>query len=718
MSDARVFALDIGTHKIAGLLMSRSPQGYVIEHAIMLDQLPQAMRDGQIHQIASVAQVVREVKTYLERASGTTLEEAAVAAAGRALETRRAKAARALHPAEPLSSDDVKSLELQAVAYAMDELTTSAGQGALESYLCVGYSVVQYWLDGAPIGSLVGHRGLQAEVEVIATFLPRVVVDSLTMALEMADLRMASITLEPIAAMHVIVPPTMRMLNIALVDIGAGTSDIAIAADNTIKAYGMVASAGDEITEQIAHTFLLDLTTAETVKQQAVPETSVECHDVFGNALSLTYDDILPAMLPHTELLADEIASHITLLNDGPPKGVLLVGGGSQTPKLAELIRERLQLPPNLVRMRDRTSIANVTGCPEFTGPQVITPIGIGCSYLDGITMQLISVTVNGRRIQLLKMPGSTVGDALIQAGYTQEDFVGADGHYINVKIGGRSLELPRIQGTSARVMVNGHISELSAPISDNAVIELLPADPQNLAPIRLADLLDSDAACFTVHLNGEPINVEPITSVNGERQSMDYELNDGDEVEVIAIKTIGELLEDQNIELYYQVSYLLNGEVRTVSQPLKVMVAGQPVSQHTELIPNMAIDYEVPRISLHDILPGNLAKPISVTVNGQLVTLEPEGIKAQVNGQPQPLDYTVHNGDQITYDEKGYSFIVTDVFRFYEPDPQFTASGGQILVNNQIAGFTTPLKDGDVIELIPQPGNHAVQRRSLLQLD
>ena len=35
----------------------------------------------------------------------------------------------------------------------------------------------------------------------------------------------------------------------------------------------------------------------------------------------------------------------------------------------------------------------------------------------------------------------------------------------------------------------------------------------------------------------------------------MDYELNDGDDVEVIAIKTIGELLEDQNIELYYQVS-------------------------------------------------------------------------------------------------------------------------------------------------------------------
>lgn len=718
MSDARIFALDIGTHKIAGLLMSRSPQGYVIEHAVMFDQLPQAMRDGQIHQIASVAQVVRAVKAYLEEASGIALEEAAVAAAGRSLITRKAKAARTLHPAEPLSSDDVKSLELQAVAHAMEELTAISGQGALDSYLCVGYSVVQYWLDGAPIGSLVGHRGLNAEVEVIATFLPRVVIDSLTMALEMAELRMASITLEPIAAMHVIVPPTMRMLNIALVDIGAGTSDIALAADSTIKAYGMVAAAGDEITEQIAHRFLLDLTTAEKVKQRANPETNVQCQDVFGNALSLSYEDILEAMLPNVEKLADEIADQITSLNAGPPSGVLLVGGGSQTPKLAELIQERLQLPANLVRLRDRTSIANVTGCPEFTGPQVITPVGIGCAHLDGITMQFINAAINERRIQFLKMPGSSVGDALIQAGYTQADLMGADAGYINVKIGGRSLELPRIQGTTARVIVNGQEADLSTPISDNAIVEVRPADPQNLIPIRLADLLDSDAACFGVKLNGEPITIEPLVLVNGKRQSMDYELTDGDEVEVVPIQTIGELLETRGIELYYQVSYFLNGEARTVSRPLAITVAGQAVSHHTGLIPDMEIWYEVPRITLKDILPDNLAQPITVTVNGQSVTLEPEDIKAHVNGELQSLDYTIRDGDQIAYDEKSFSFIVTDIFRVYEPDPQFTAAGGQITVNDKMVGFTAPLKDGDVIELIPQPDNHAVRRLPLHRPD
>src|SRR5690625_5489769 len=70
--------------------------------------------------------------------------------------------------------------------------------------------------------------GDKATVEVIATFLPQVVVESLLASLERADLTMEALTLEPIAAIHVLIPDSMRRLNIALVDIGAGTSDVAI----------------------------------------------------------------------------------------------------------------------------------------------------------------------------------------------------------------------------------------------------------------------------------------------------------------------------------------------------------------------------------------------------------------------------------------------------------------------------------------------------------
>ena len=78
---------------------------------------------------------------------------------------------------------------------------------------------------------------------------------------------MEALTLEPIAAINVLIPPSMRRLNVALVDIGAGTSDIAITDNNTVTAYGMVPVAGDEITEALSNHYLLDFPLAESAKR-------------------------------------------------------------------------------------------------------------------------------------------------------------------------------------------------------------------------------------------------------------------------------------------------------------------------------------------------------------------------------------------------------------------------------------------------------------------
>ena len=77
---------------------------------------------------------------------------------------------------------------------------------------------------------------------------------------------MDALTLEPIAAINVLIPPSMRRLNVALVDIGAGTSDIAITDLSTVMAYGMVPIAGDEVTEAISDQYLLDFSFSRTSK--------------------------------------------------------------------------------------------------------------------------------------------------------------------------------------------------------------------------------------------------------------------------------------------------------------------------------------------------------------------------------------------------------------------------------------------------------------------
>ncbi len=258
------------------------------------------MADGQIHRIDAVARVIAKIKDELEQAEGVTLEKAAVAAAGgRSLITEIGVSTVTSALNQRFSAAGIKSLELEAVWNAVKKLSANGGKGAMDSYLCVGYSVTQRYLDGGePIGSLIDHRGREGKVEVIATFLPRIVIDSLSTALESAGLSMDSLTLEPIAAMHLVVPATMRMLNIALVDVGAGTSDLAISAEGTIKDYGMVSHAGDAITAGIAEQFLLDTKVAERVKTELRPDRTYECEDVFGNTLTISYRQLLETIQP------------------------------------------------------------------------------------------------------------------------------------------------------------------------------------------------------------------------------------------------------------------------------------------------------------------------------------------------------------------------------------------------------------------------------------
>src|SRR5699024_10663995 len=136
--------------------------------------------------------------------------------------------------------------------------------------------------DGEQIGSPIDQTGDNVSVEIIATFLPKVVIESLLAALDRANLTMDALTLEPIAAIHVLIPDSMRRLNVALIDIGAGTSDIAITSDGTVTAYGMVPVAGDKITEAISDEYLLDFQVAEKTKRDIVSHGEASVHDILG----------------------------------------------------------------------------------------------------------------------------------------------------------------------------------------------------------------------------------------------------------------------------------------------------------------------------------------------------------------------------------------------------------------------------------------------------
>ncbi len=248
-----------------------------------------AMVDGQIHDISLVASVVQKVKNAMEEEVGIQLKEVSIAAAGRFLRTVNSKAELEIDGENEIDKEIIRSLELSAVKNAEEEINSTT-EGKL---YCVGYSVKSFYLNGFVISNLMGHKGEKIGAEVIATFLPRSVVDSLYSVMNKVNLNVVNLTLEPIAAMEAAVPKNLRLLNIALVDIGAGTSDIAISSKEAISAYGMVPMAGDEITEAIVQEYLVDFNTAERIKRELGVNSEITYVDILGMENVISSEAIL-----------------------------------------------------------------------------------------------------------------------------------------------------------------------------------------------------------------------------------------------------------------------------------------------------------------------------------------------------------------------------------------------------------------------------------------
>ena len=258
-----VFALDIGTRTVVGVLGFMDGETFRVTDTESVPHLKRAMIDGQVEDIEQVAKVARTVKETLEQRNSIRLTEVSVAAAGRALKTYRVSMDFDVSDKNTITADMVRTMEYETIQKAQKGIDEKYSNEDAVFY-CVGHSVVHYYLDDYAMVNLEGHKGDKVTIELIGAFLPEVVVEGLYAATDKTGLKVKSMTLEPIAAMNVIIPPEIRLINIALVDIGAGTSDIAIARDGAIVAYAMATVAGDEISEDIVRKFFVDFNMAES----------------------------------------------------------------------------------------------------------------------------------------------------------------------------------------------------------------------------------------------------------------------------------------------------------------------------------------------------------------------------------------------------------------------------------------------------------------------
>ncbi len=649
-----IFALDVGTRTVMGLVLEVKDKSLEIIAAEMQEHEGRAMLDGQIQDIPEVARVVKSVKEKLEEKIGKKLTKVSVAAAGRALKTIKTSAYKECNYSNAVKINEIYALQLQGLQNAQKQLTDDNEV----NYYCVGYSVKNYKLDGNLIQNLLGQFGNAVELEMIATFLPRVVIDSLHSVLNSCDLIIENLTLEPIAASHLIIEPGMRKLNLALVDIGAGTSDIAVSEGGSMIGYGMVPSAGDKITETISDKVLADFYTAEKIKRELSIHDSVKFTDVLGMEQKEKSRNIIKNIRETVDTLAEKICEEIIKLNGKTPAAVLCIGGGSQTPGLAESIAEKLELSKERVAVRDSSALKNIEGLPDYIkGPECITPCGIAFTQWQGEGVKLEFIEVNDKMVRVFGDNNLKVLDVLYAAGIQGSSIYGRPGRGITIEVNKKLKLVPGESAEVAAVKVNDQKVDLDSIVKQGDNISFEAAKKGKDAQIKLADIIPHDLN-KTIYFNNDKIIINPKIYVNGKAAADSIILEDNDKVDFQGIDTVYDLLKYCNFKYKNGAEIYINDNKALLDSKIKNK-------------DRISIYYKK-HSSSKDIKKEN-NKFINVTVNDTSIKI------------------------------KGESAVLTDIFSGY--DFSTTPPAGKkklcMFVNGNNATFLTPIKENDKIEII-----------------
>ncbi len=674
-----LFSLDIGTRTVVGVVSVLNGETYEVVDYEIMNHPDRAMYDGQIHDIQKVTEVVRSVKEILEKRNNMTFKKVAIAAAGRALKTEKITVERELEIGEAITQEFINNVEMEGIQVAQSQIEVDKRTGE-SRYYCVGYNVCNYFIDNVMNINPKGHRGSQLKIELIATFLPHIVVDGLYTVVDRAGLEVLNMTLEPIAAINVAIPQNLRLLNLALVDIGAGTSDIAITKEGSVISFGMVAAAGDKFTEEIAKHFLLDFDKAEALKIQLNQSDNHTFTDIIGMTHQKTTEEIVEPIKDKMIETAEMISKQILEYNDKTPSAVFCIGGGCQIPGFTDLLAAELELPKERVVIKPVESLEKIVFKTEaLKGPEFITPLGIGVTAIKEKENDFLQIMVNEKSVRLLNSKQLNVSDALILVGYSARNLLPERGSSLLYTLNNKSRVLKGGHGVAARIFVNGSLASLDYKLRNKDVIHIESGIKGTDARMILKELVQPHEFIFNDERMINKYNVR----VNDRNIDIDYDINSGDDISFEEMRTVKELLRFRGVD-HNVVETYVNGEKVTLDRLI----------QSNDIVRTRLLEEKA---DLLDVISEETFEAIEIEED-VIISYEPE-VKVV-----EEVFYNYEllvNGERITVENINRKMVFVDVFEYINFDISRPQGILVLTLNGHKANYTDLLKNGDVVEIM-----------------
>lgn len=383
--------LDIGTSTVRCVVGTFDPNGSNMPSIIGHGQAPnQGMRRGAVVHVDEVADAIVQAVTEAERISGFNIKHATVNVNGS-------------HVAG-LNSEGVI-----AISAANREITTEdrlrVEEAATIVNLPANREIVQFFaksysLDGQRnIKDPVGMRGVRLEVDAHMVTAASPNLRNLETALDKAEIHATHHTVSGLASAEAVLTRQQKEAGTALIDIGAGTTNLIVFEDGEVQYIAVIPIGGQHVTNDLAIGLKTDLDVAEAVKLQHANiqkdhKKTTATVKIGDKSHDFPFDEVVMIVEARIEELLEYVDKELGKIKKSRklPGGIVLTGGTAKLPGIDEFAKDKLELPARVGKLQ------NIGGLVDTVEDQTFTTV-VGLMLLDMLLLPSLP-PVHGKNIQ------------------------------------------------------------------------------------------------------------------------------------------------------------------------------------------------------------------------------------------------------------------------------------------------------------------------------
>jgi cell division protein FtsA len=409
-------ALDIGTEYVKALIgqikdhTDNSGKSYQVVEVIGVGRQRQRLTDMAGGAVTDISGVVENCDAALRRAeemAEVVAKDAVLGIAGElvkggttSVSYRRAKPDIKIDQAEMM--DIIGRIQKQAYEDVRKQLIWETGKKELEVKL-VNAAVVDVHIDGYRVTNPVGFQGKDVTIQIFNAFAPMVHLGALQTVAADLDLNLINIAAEPFAVAKSVGADDSTEFSAIFIDIGGGTSDIAVVNNGGVEGTQMFAIGGRSFTKRIATSLGISFDSAEKLKLEY---SAGKLDDKQQKDVAEAVKSDADTWLSGVELALSEFENIEHL-----PNRILLCGGGSALPEIKKALANEdwyKSLPftrkPTIDFVKPTEVNRVIDGTGELTSPQDITPMGLANLALDIVGAESVGENILQRLSRTLSV--------------------------------------------------------------------------------------------------------------------------------------------------------------------------------------------------------------------------------------------------------------------------------------------------------------------------